>query len=547
MENKTTTLNDLITVFDELKKINTLLAINEREIKGSTFNVFTNAPKTFRELYDTVVLLMGDFPFVNENGNQLNFLEIIQKSKNLANYLSSKGITKDDSVGICMQNCTEWIIAYIGITAHGAKCVPFNSWWTKDELSYGIPHSEVKLVFTDQKRFEIIKDFKVDIVLNGKFFNETIEQHYDTWPEENASDEDYAVLLYTSGSTGVPKGVMLSHLSLINALLGFVSYGEIFKKITGDNLLEAENASVIVNVPLFHVTGLVTQFLLSMLAKRNLFLIHKWDPLEALKLIDKFKVTNISGVPTQSWELLNHPDVDNYDLSSLIDIGAGGAARPKGQVESLMKKFNTPLTFAWGMTETCALGAIHRGDDYLKRPTSCGLPLPYITELGVIDDNWNFLEPLEIGEIVYKSPTNFIGYLKNSEETNKTLKNGWLRTGDLGYLDKDGYLFISDRKKALIIRGGENISTLEVENALDNIQGVLESCVCGLNDERLGEVVGAMIYTKINLSEDSIKDALRDQLARYKIPEIIKFTDAPLPRIASEKIDRVGIKKNLSS
>ena len=547
MENKTTTLNDLITVFDELKKINPLLAINEREIKGSTFNVFTNAPKTFRELYDTVVLLMGDFPFVNENGNQLNFLEIIQKSKNLANYLSSKGITKDDSVGICMQNCTEWIIAYIGITAHGAKCVPFNSWWTKDELSYGIPHSEVKLVFTDQKRFEIIKDFKVDIVLNGKFFNETIEQHYDTWPEENASDEDYAVLLYTSGSTGVPKGVMLSHLSLINALLGFVSYGEIFKKITGDNLLEAENASVIVNVPLFHVTGLVTQFLLSMLAKRNLFLIHKWDPLEALKLIDKFKVTNISGVPTQSWELLNHPDVDNYDLSSLIDIGAGGAARPKGQVESLMKKFNTPLTFAWGMTETCALGAIHRGDDYLKRPTSCGLPLPYITELGVIDDNWNFLEPLEIGEIVYKSPTNFIGYLKNSEETNKTLKNDWLRTGDLGYLDKDGYLFISDRKKALIIRGGENISTLEVENALDNIQGVLESCVCGLNDERLGEVVGAMIYTKINLSEDSIKDALRDQLARYKIPEIIKFTDAPLPRIASEKIDRVGIKKNLSS
>ena len=547
MENKTTTLNDLITVFDELKKINPLLAINEREIKGSTFNVFTNAPKSFRELYDTVVLLMGDFPFVNENGNQLNFLEIIQKSKNLANYLSSKGITKDDSVGICMQNCTEWIIAYIGITAHGAKCVPFNSWWTKDELSYGIPHSEVKLVFTDQKRFEIIKDFKVDIVLNGKFFNETIEQHYDTWPEENASDEDYAVLLYTSGSTGVPKGVMLSHLSLINALLGFVSYGEIFKKITGDNLLEAENASVIVNVPLFHVTGLVTQFLLSMLAKRNLFLIHKWDPLEALKLIDKFKVTNISGVPTQSWELLNHPDVDNYDLSSLIDIGAGGAARPKGQVESLMKKFNTPLTFAWGMTETCALGAIHRGDDYLKRPTSCGLPLPYITELGVIDDNWNFLEPLEIGEIVYKSPTNFIGYLKNSEETNKTLKNGWLRTGYLGYLDKDGYLFISDRKKALIIRGGENISTLEVENALDNIQGVLESCVCGLNDERLGEVVGAMIYTKINLSEDSIKDALRDQLARYKIPEIIKFTDAPLPRIASEKIDRVGIKKNLSS
>tara|TARA_B100000963_G_scaffold123028_1_gene107336 strand:- start:1168 stop:2022 length:855 start_codon:yes stop_codon:yes gene_type:complete len=284
-----------------------------------------------------------------------------------------------------------------------------------------------------------------------------------------------------------------------------------------------------------------------MLAKRNMILMSKWDTKEALKIIERFKVTNISGVPTQSWDILNHPNVDNYDLSSLIDIGAGGAARPEEQVNELNKKFNIPLTFGWGMTETSAIGTIHRGDDYLKRPTSCGLNVPHLTELSIIDDNWNFLKSDEIGEIVFKSPTNMKGYLKNHEETQKTIKDGWLKTGDLGYIDDDGYLFIVDRKKALIIRGGENISTLEIENSLDKHDDVLESCVCGIPDEKFGEIVGVLIYTAKKIEEDEIKTFLSQNLAAYKIPEIIKFTNKPLQRIASEKIDRVGIKNMLSS
>ena len=182
---------------------------------------------------------------------------------------------------------------------------------------------------------------------------------------------------------------------------------------------------------------------------------YKWEAKYALDLIKEHKVTNLSGVPTQSWDLLNHPDIDNYDLSSLIDIGAGGAARPEDQVFNLHDKFNIPMTFAWGMTETAALGTILRGDDYLKRPNSAGLIVPNITEIAVIDDSNNFLDTDEIGEIVFKSPSNTIGYLKNEEETKKTIVNGWLKTGDLGYVDNDGYLFIVDRKKALIIIGGE--------------------------------------------------------------------------------------------
>ena len=273
---------------------------------------------------------------------------------------------------------------------------------------------------------------------------------------------------------------------------------------------------------------------------------HKWDAKYALDLIVEHKVTNLSGVPTQSWDLLNHPEIDNYDLSSLIDIGAGGAARPEEQVFNLHEKFNIPMTFAWGMTETSALGTILRGNDYLKRPNSAGLVVPDVTEIAIINDDGEFIQNNEIGEIVFKSPSNTIGYLKNEEETAKTIVDGWLRTGDLGYIDDDGYLFIVDRKKALIIRGGENISCLEVENALDKHPNIVESCVSGIDDEKFGEIVGAYIYSNKELSIDEIQNFLNGKLAAYKIPEVVKFTSEPLPRIASEKIDRVGIKELLS-
>lgn len=547
-QKKVTTLQDLTEAFEELRHVNPLLELEEREINGVTFNVFKNAPKTLRDLINTIQLLMGDFPFVNEHGKQYQFSEIISKAKSIANYLAENDLHPGDKVGICMQNSIDWIIVFLGIAGSGVTCVPLNSWWTKDELTYGIEHSELKLVFVDSKRYELAKNCGVKLILSGETettenINSILNNQYDDWPTNNAEDEDVAVILYTSGSTGLPKGVMLTHLSVVNSLLGFYTLGELHSHITKEPLLQVENASIIINVPLFHVTGLISQFLLSMLAKRNMYLMHKWDATDALKLIEKYKITNVSGVPTQSWDLLNHPEVDSYDLSSLIDIGAGGSARPEEQVQKLSDKFNLPLTFGWGMTETAALGAINRGDAYLDRPNSCGLNVPLLTKIGIMDENWNLLDNNTVGEIAFHSPTNTIGYLKNLEETAKTIQQGWLRTGDLGYVDSDGFLFIVDRKKALIIRGGENISTLEVENVLDKYQGIKESCVCGIPDEKFGEIVGAYIYADDNINEDQLKDFLSSHLAAYKIPSIFKFTTSPLPRIASEKIDRVSIKK----
>ena len=550
-EPKISTKENLKEAFAELRKANPLLEITDKDINGSKYKVFSNAPKTMRDLFVVIEFLHGDFPFIVEDKNELSFAQTIQKAKNICKHLNDIGIKPGDKVGICMQNCTEWVVIYVALAAYGVTAVPFNSWWKKEELSYGVDHSEVKLIFADQKRYQLLKELNIELIVNEKLdgvktYDEISSGNTENWPEANATEEDICVLLYTSGSTGLPKGVMLTHLAIINALFSFYTLGELRKIVHNETLLDVENASVLINVPLFHVTGLITQFLLSMLAKRKLIIMYKWEAKYALDLIKEHKVTNLSGVPTQSWDLLNHPDIDEYDLSSLIDIGAGGAARPEDQVFNLHDKFNIPMTFAWGMTETSALGTILRGSDYLKRPNSAGLVVPDVTEIAVMDDEDKFLETDEIGEIVFKSPSNTIGYLKNEEETKKTIVNGWLKTGDLGYIDSDGYLFIVDRKKALIIRGGENISCLEVENALDKHPDIIESCVCGIDDDKFGEIVGAYIYSHASIIDADLINFLSDKLANYKLPEIIKFTSKPLPRIASEKIDRVSIKKLLS-
>lgn len=550
-EPKISTKENLKEAFAELRKANPLLEITDKDINGSKYKVFANAPKTMRDLFVVIEFLHGDFPFIVEDKNELSFAQTIQKAKNICKHLNDIGIKPGDKVGICMQNCTEWVVIYVALAAYGVTAVPFNSWWKKEELSYGVDHSEVKLIFADQKRYQLLKELNIELIVNEKLdgvktYDEISSGNTENWPEANATEEDICVLLYTSGSTGLPKGVMLTHLAIINALFSFYTLGELRKIVHNETLLDVENASVLINVPLFHVTGLITQFLLSMLAKRKLIIMYKWEAKYALDLIKEHKVTNLSGVPTQSWDLLNHPDIDEYDLSSLIDIGAGGAARPEDQVFNLHDKFNIPMTFAWGMTETSALGTILRGSDYLKRPNSAGLVVPDVTEIAVMDDEDKFLETDEIGEIVFKSPSNTIGYLKNEEETKKTIVNGWLKTGDLGYIDSDGYLFIVDRKKALIIRGGENISCLEVENALDKHPDIIESCVCGIDDDKFGEIVGAYIYSHASIIDADLIKFLSDKLANYKLPEIIKLTSKPLPRIASEKIDRVSIQKLLS-
>ena len=303
------------------------------------------------------------------------------------------------------------------------------------------------------------------------------------------------------------------------------------------------NQSAILHcVPLFHVTGSHSGFLMSVIAGRKMVMMTKWDPGAALQLIQDEKIGAITGVPTQTWDLLTHPDKDKYDLSTFKELSGGGAARPPEHVKKLKDGFkDSEPSIGYGLTETNAVGTLNLGKDYLTHPGSCGKAVPPVTDVAIIDENWNFLtESKVVGEIVIKSPANMVGYWGNQEATEEVFNDdGWFRSGDLGYIE-DGFVFIVDRVKDLVIRGGENISCIEVEAAIYSHPSVQEAAVFGIPEERLGETLCASICLKASeeLTEEEIRDFLQDKIAAYKIPSMIKIHFEELPRVASGKFSK---------
>jgi len=300
----------------------------------------------------------------------------------------------------------------------------------------------------------------------------------------------------------------------------------------------------LLSVPLFHVTGEVPVMLNSFVIGRCMVIMPKWEATEALRLIEKERITYFVGVPTMSLELMNHPDRHRYDLSSLKDITAGGAPRPINNVERLKSEFpNAQPALGYGLTETNATGCANFWSSYAAKPASTGRAQKPLVEVAILGTGDRLLETGEVGEIGIRTAANIKGYFRNPEATAETLSAaGWVRTGDVGYLDEDGYLFIVDRKKEIIIRGGENISAAEVEAECYACPAVAEAAVFGAPDERLGEVPMAVIYVKSPLTEADFRQFLDGRIARFKIPERIIFSEEPLPRLGTGKIDRRALK-----
>ena len=401
-----------------------------------------------------------------------------------------------------MQNNPEFIFAYMGITGIGAVCVPLNSWWVPDEVIYALEHSEAKLLFGDQKRLqglENLKDVKKIITSytpddNFISFSEFIKDHSSEWPDIEISRDDQATIYYTSGSTGKPKGVLSSQRGVISSMFSWACMSTILserEKIMGNDStpLASSESSILLCVPLFHATGSHVAFLMSILVGRKVVMMKKWDAGDAIRLIHEEKVSDITGVPTQTWELLNHPDREKYDLSSLRTLGGGGGPRPAEHVKLLDENFKGRPGIGYGLTETNALGTLANGDEYVSHPSTAGRVVPPLTEIKIFDENWNELPEGEIGEIAIRSESNMLGYWKNEEATSECMNNeGWFRSGDMGKFEGP-FLFILDRIKDMVIRGGENIACPEVENAIYEHPDVLEACVFGIPDERLGEIL----------------------------------------------------------
>ena len=361
------------------------------------------------------------------------------------------------------------------------------------------------------------------------------------------TEADTSALIYTSGTTGNPKGAYSDHLGVVSGTMNYICQtAMVLQLLTERGDAPTVQPSALVAVPLFHVPGEVPLFLQSFAMGRKLVLMPKWDATNALELLEKEQITYFVGVPLMSYEIAVHPEREKYDLSQCKTFAGGGAARPIEHVKKIKDAFKDGFpALGYGLTETNGVGAGNLNENYLAKPNSTGMPSLPLVDMAILDDDGEPLPQGQIGEVSIRSVCNFLGYWKNEDATKAAFsKDGYFRTGDLGYLDEDNYLFIVDRKKDIIIRGGENISCIEVEEAIYAHPKVAECSVFGLPDERFGEIPAAVYFPHPgqSLSVDELQEFLREHIAAFKVPSVMWQSEEQLPRLGTQKVDKRTVK-----
>jgi acyl-CoA synthetase (AMP-forming)/AMP-acid ligase II len=448
----------------------------------------------------------------------------------------------------------------------GGCATLLNGFSSGEELAYGIDLAEAKLVLADAGRAARLEGHahpaKVVLFDHGNAPSQGLANVWRLPQGTSAAmamlgqigPDDIATILYTSGSTGKSKGAWSDHRGVVSGIMNYVAQSamaKLYMESTGETI--SDQPCALVAVPLFHVTGEVPLFLQSFAIARKLVLMPKWDAGLAIRLMAEEKVTYFVGVPLMSYEIANHPDREKYDLSLCKSFAAGGAPRPVEHVTRIKEAFpgGFPL-LGYGLTETNAVGCGNFNENYLAKPGSTGRPSKPMVDLAILDDDGNPLPNGQVGEVSIRSVANFRGYWKNPEATAAAFTaNGYFRTGDLGYLDEDDYLFIVDRKKDIIIRGGENISCIEVEDAIYAHDDVGECSVFGLADERFGEVPAAVYRMKEGhpaITPGELRAFLLERIAPFKVPleHQIWITEEALPRLGTQKIDKRTVKARYS-
>ena len=515
--------------------------------------IVTNLPPTLPIFFDAFCALNAATVAVVAGDERLTFNDLHRHATRVAKALVAQGIGKGDRVAIAMRNCPAWIVCHMAILKAGAISVLINGWWQPGELAHGYSLTEPRLVIADAPRASRTEatglGLSIVTLAVDKPLGEALAPLLGDGAEADLPDvspDDDATILFTSGSTGAAKGAVSTHRAVTTGVYAYSLGLAILLGIKEmDGNPPANPPKTLVNVPLFHVTGEVPVLLNSFVIGRGMVLMAKWDPGEALRLIEQETVTYFVGVPTMSLELMQHPDRDKYDLSSLTDIAAGGAARPVSHVERLQESFTgAQPALGYGLTETNAVGCSNFWTNYAEKPASTGRAQKPIVEVAILGDGEEHLPTGGKGEIAIRTAANIRGYWRDPEATAAAFtSDGYFRTGDIGYLDEDGYLFIVDRKKDIIIRGGENISSQEVEAACYSHPAVSEASVFGVADERLGEVPGAVIYSEDGLTREELLKFLEARIARFKHPEHVWIVDQPLPKLGTGKIDKVSLRE----
>ena len=517
--------------------------------------IVANFPPTLPGLFRAFCNTNAEHEAIVADGERLNFAQLDAISERLARSLAARGLGKGDRIGIAMRNCPAWIVTYMAIAKAGGVATLLNGWWEHHELEHALSLTEPKLVIADAARARRIAAAKCSSEVIELAVEKTIEEALAPLLGEGdqvvelaeVSPDDDATILFTSGSTGEAKGAVSTHRAVtMGAYIYASGLITLLGLLTKDGRAPASKPRVLLSVPLFHVTGEVPVMLTSLVVGRCMIMMPKWDAGEALRLIDQERVTYFVGVPTMSLELLTHPDRTKYDLTSMTDIAAGGAPRPISHVERLREAFPASQpALGYGLTETNAVGAQNFWTNYAAKPGSTGRPQRPYVEMTILGLGDRHLGIGETGEIAIRTAANIRGYWKSPKATAELFTaDGYVRTGDVGFLDEDNYLTIVDRKKEIIIRGGENIAAAEVEAACYDFPEVAEACVFGAPDERLGEVPVAIIRPEspgaVDLSR--LRAFVGERLARFKVPERFILLDEELPRLGTGKVDRRALK-----
>ena len=529
-------------------------------VHGNPLRVFKNAPQSLRQVW-LAAAERGDTPYFHYDDVTLTYGQAHQQVTAVAAWLAERGVKKGDRVAVGMRNYPEWALAHWAIQCIGAVTVSLNAWWIAEELKYAFTDSGATAAIVDGERLdrlsdELFQERGVHSVLvvrgdarPGTFsWNSVASNMEAVLPDVSIATDDDATILYTSGTTGFPKGAAGSNRNYITNIWNGLFAVAVGAKVAGLPTTATDGPKpqpvAFSTFPYFHIAGLC-----GMTSHTNnggaIVSQFKWDAVDAMRLIEKYKVATFGGVPTVVRSLLEHPDRDKYDLSSLTAISQGGAPVAPDSVARIEKDFEGKVGAAngYGLTETTAAIIGNSGAAYFAKKDSVGLP--YVgTDIRIADEEGNAVPQGSIGEIWVYGPNNVRGYWNKPEETAKAFTNGWFHTGDAGLIDEDGYIYVVDRIKDMVLRGGENVYCVEVETALFEVDAVKDCAVIGLPHDKLGEEVAAVIVAADGHGPSSEEEVLRHlgtRLAAFKVPSKVFWHHEELPRNAAGKV----LKKDL--
>ena len=481
--------------------------------------------------------------YVYEN-KQLTFQQVLDQAGLVSGWLKAQGVQKDHKIGCIFKNCLEFIELYFGVAVNGSVFVPINFRLTANEMAYILDNADVSILFIEQEFAEIVQAIlpslpKVEQVV---IVGEQVKQEwipYDSifssepyYREEDLTDEDDHVIIYTSGTTGKPKGAVLSHKNCYMNSLNSLFHSP-----------PKRGANMLLVTPLFHISGLC--FLSQYCITEGPIHIHRdFNPVQILETIQREQINCIVLVPTMWNFLFQVPNIESFNVSSVVKCGVGGAICPLELKKRILQVFyNGGIHEAFGQTEMSPSTTYLIGEDALRKTSSVGKPSINV-RVRIVDEHMNDVPQGAVGEIIYRGPTMMKRYYNNPEATAEAFRGGWFHSGDLVQMDDEGFIYVVDRKKDMVISGGENIYPKEIEEVLYMHPDILEAAVIGVPDETWGEAVKAFIVLKPEkvLTAEEVIAHCQQHISSYKKPRIVQFIEM-LPRNAAGKILKTELRK----